>query len=64
MEAEIKRKDSKRWSVNAAIPGDPYQVSDVIKQIAQQLYWNGIGSIYEIYNDSFECVDNILFDIP
>jgi hypothetical protein len=63
MEAEINRKDSKRWSLNAAIPGDPNQVTDVINQIAQQLYWNGIGSVFEVYNDSFECVDNILFNI-
>jgi hypothetical protein len=56
MEAEINRKDSKRWSLNAAIPGDPNQVTDVINQIAQQLYWNGIGSVFEVYNDSFEKV--------
>lgn len=59
IEMVIKRKDSKKWSVNAAISGDESNVIKILESISLQLSWNGIESVYELYDDEFNCIANI-----
>ena len=57
MDIEIKRKDSSKWSFNAAIAGEPDTIYSIVKNLAQHLSWRRISSTYEIYNDEFECIN-------
>ncbi len=59
IEAEIKRKEATKWSVNAAIAGGSESAITTVNTLAKQLSWNGISSTYEVYNDEFECIKNI-----
>ena len=59
LEIEIKGKESDRWSINAAIEGEDSTVLSKVNELALQLSWEGIESVYEVYNDEFECIGNI-----